>query len=169
MNPPPRPANDPPAVTSNALPRAYSQQGYEQQPYQQSPIAHGYAPYQPRTPFGYGMGMGAMGAMGMGGIGGIGGMGMPYRNTLQHPILQSTQSTFEILENIVNAFSGFAAMLESTYLATQSGFMAMISVADQMHALRAYLSQVMFPYNWPKCWSLLGDFSLHGKVCVVSY
>jgi peroxin-13 len=35
---------------------------------------------------------------------------------------QSTAATFQLMENIVRAFGGFAQMLESAYMTTQSSF-----------------------------------------------
>ena len=76
---------------------------------------------------------------GMGGMyGGVGGMygGMPGYgggqpgfiedpNSLTNSFSQSTQATFQIIENIVGAFGGFAQMLDSTYMATHSSFFGM--------------------------------------------
>lgn len=72
-------------------------------------------------------GMGGMyGGMGMGGMyGGMGGMGgMPGdpNNSLTQSFSQSTAATFQLIENIVGAFGGFAQMLQSTYMATHSSF-----------------------------------------------
>ncbi|KAJ3126484.1 Peroxisomal membrane protein PAS20 [Nowakowskiella sp. JEL0407] len=55
---------------------------------------------------------------------------------------QSTQSTFQTLDQVVQAFGGFAQMLESTFFATHSSFMAMIGVAEQFGNLKNYLSQL---------------------------
>jgi peroxin-13 len=76
--------------------------------------------------YGGGMGMGGMygGGMGMGGM--YGGMGMPgdpnNPQSLTQSFSQSTQATFQLIENIVGAFGGFAQMLQSTYMATHSSF-----------------------------------------------
>jgi peroxin-13 len=71
--------------------------------------------------YGGGMGMG----MGMGGMYG-GGMGMPgdpnNPASLTQSFSQSTAATFQLIENIVGAFGGFAQMLQSTYMATHSSF-----------------------------------------------
>jgi peroxin-13 len=74
-------------------------------------------------------GMGGYGSMYGGGMGGMYG-GMPGQmpgdpndpNGLTHGFTQSTAATFQIIENIVGAFGGFAQMLESTYMATHSSF-----------------------------------------------
>jgi peroxin-13 len=79
-------------------------------------------------------GMGGMGSMygGMGmGMGGMygGGMGMPgdpnNPASLTQSFSQSTAATFQLIENIVGAFGGFAQMLQSTYMATHSSFFGM--------------------------------------------
>ena len=70
---------------------------------------------------GYGGMMGGMGGM----YGGMG-MGMPgdpnNPQSLTQSFSQSTQATFQLIENIVGAFGGFAQMLQSTYMATHSSF-----------------------------------------------
>jgi peroxin-13 len=48
-----------------------------------------------------------------------------------------------MIDQIVQAFGGFAQMLESTFFATHSSFMAMVGVAEQMGHLRSYLGQVL--------------------------
>jgi peroxin-13 len=76
--------------------------------------------------YGGGRGRGGMygGGMGMGGM--YGGMGMPgdpnNPQSLTQSFSQSTQATFQLIENIVGAFGGFAQMLQSTYMATHSSF-----------------------------------------------
>lgn len=108
--------------------------------YSRTPYNAAYNPYS--SPYsrygGYGGGMyGSYG--GMGGYGGYGGMmggmggmygGMPGMmpgdpnnpNSLTNSFSNSTQATFQMLEGIVGTFSGFAQMLESTYMATHSSF-----------------------------------------------
>jgi len=56
---------------------------------------------------------------------------------------QSTQATFQVLDQIVQAFGGFAQMLDSTFHATYSSFMAMVGVIDQFGVLREYLGRVL--------------------------
>lgn len=79
---------------------------------------------------GYGGMYGGMGGMGMGGM--YGGMGMPgdpnNPQSLTQSFSQSTQATFQLIENIVGAFGGFAQMLQSTYMATHSSFFGTCSV-----------------------------------------
>ena len=47
--------------------------------------------------------------------------------TFAQQMEQSTQSTFQVLDQIVQAFGGFSQMLESTFFATHSSFMAMVN------------------------------------------
>ncbi|KAI1205389.1 uncharacterized protein F4807DRAFT_283863 [Annulohypoxylon truncatum] len=132
--------------------------------YSRTPYNSAYSPYS--SPYsrygGYGGGMyGSYGGMGgMGGYGGYGGMmggmggmygGMPGMmqgdpnnpNSLTNSFSNSTQATFQMLEGIVGTFSGFAQMLESTYMATHSSFFAMVSVAEQFSNLRQTLGSVL--------------------------
>ncbi|KAI8980238.1 Peroxin 13, N-terminal region-domain-containing protein [Pilobolus umbonatus] len=105
---------------------------------------------------GYG-GMSSYGGMGGynsygGGMGGYGGMnrygmnrmgpGGPEDMSLTQRMEMGTRSTFEVIENIVGAFGGFAQMLDSTFMATHSSFMAMVGVAEQLGFLKNYLGQV---------------------------
>ncbi|KAI9497109.1 Peroxin 13, N-terminal region-domain-containing protein [Zychaea mexicana] len=53
-----------------------------------------------------------------------------------------TRPAFEVIEQIVGAFGGFAQMLDSTFMATHSSFMAMMGMAEQLGFLRSYLGQV---------------------------
>ncbi|KAJ9648494.1 Peroxisomal membrane protein PAS20 [Coniosporium tulheliwenetii] len=102
---------------------------------------------------GYGSMYGGMGGMGgmYGGMGGMGGMyggmggmpGDPNNPSLTQSMNQSTQATFQLIENIVGAFGGFAQMLESTYMATHSSFFAMVSVAEQFGNLRQTLGSIL--------------------------
>lgn len=72
---------------------------------------------------GYGgmYGGGMYGGMGMGGMPGM--MQDPNNpNSLTNQFSNSTQATFQLLEGLVGAFTGFAQMLESTYMTTHSSF-----------------------------------------------
>lgn len=92
-------------------------------------------------------GMGGMG-MGMGGMyGGMGGMPGDPNSSLTQSFSQSTAATFQLIENIVGAFGGFAQMLQSTYMATHSSFFAMVSVAEQFGNLRQTLGSVLGIYT----------------------
>lgn len=71
----------------------------------------------------YGSGYGG----GMYGNGMYGGGGMMGPNGEMQPggissFAQSTQASFQMIEGLVQAFGGFAQMLESTYMATHSSF-----------------------------------------------
>lgn len=95
----------------------------------------GYSPYSRLGAYG-GYGGGGM----YGGYGGYGSMygggmygGMPGfqpngdPNSLTNQFNNSTQATFQMLQGIVQAFGGFAQMLESTYMATHSSFFGMLN------------------------------------------
>lgn len=128
-----------------------------------SPYSSGYggmssysSPYSSMGGYGSMYGMGGMGGMygGMGGMGGYGGMyggmgGMPGdpNQSLTQSFSQSTAATFQLIENIVGAFGGFAQMLQSTYMATHSSFFAMVSVAEQFGNLRQTLGSVLGIYT----------------------
>jgi peroxin-13 len=55
----------------------------------------------------------------------------------------STAAGFHMIESVVGAFGGFSQMLESTFFATHSSFMAMVGVVEQFGNLRNYLGQVL--------------------------
>ncbi|KAG1474681.1 hypothetical protein G6F56_000207 [Rhizopus delemar] len=93
----------------------------------------------------------------MGGYGGYGGYNtgfspynrMGYNNNMgmmgETPLQQmesSTRATFDVIGSIVQAFGGFAQMLDSTYMVTHSSFMAMVGVAEQFGNLRHYLGNI---------------------------
>ncbi|KAJ1971440.1 Peroxisomal membrane protein PAS20 [Dimargaris xerosporica] len=102
-----------------------------------------YGSYSP-----YGSGYGGYGGYGprLGGLYGrpMMGNGFPGDDpeSLSAGLEASTRSTFQVLEQIVNAFGGFAQMLDSTFQATHSSFMAMVGMAEQLGVLRGYLGQV---------------------------
>ena len=82
--------------------------------------------------------MGSMyggGGYGMNGMNGMGyGMGMPGQpgdQSLTQTWNQSTAATFQLMESIVRAFGGFAQMLESAYMTTQSSFFGELSEPDK--------------------------------------
>lgn len=99
----------------------------------------GYSSYS--SPYSrYGMGgmssmYGGMGSYGgYGGMGAMGGYGAGYPmggdpndpNSFMRGMENSTATTFQMIESIVQAFGGFAQMLESTYMATHSSFFGML-------------------------------------------
>jgi peroxin-13 len=67
---------------------------------------------------------------------------MMEENSLTQQMELSTQSTFQVLDQIVQSFMGFSNMLESTFFATHSSFMAMVGVAEQFGHLKTYLGEV---------------------------
>jgi hypothetical protein len=85
---------------------------------------------------GYGGGMNSMYGGGMYGGGGYGMNGMPGQPgqdpSLTQSFSQSTAATFQIIESIVGAASGFAQMLESTYMATHSSFFGRVSEGEDV-------------------------------------
>ncbi|KAI9018013.1 Peroxin 13, N-terminal region-domain-containing protein [Phycomyces nitens] len=109
---------------------------------------------------GYGSSYGTSGYGGYGGYGGMnsynrmGSYGSPYGRPgmmngggpedmgLQQRMEIGTRPAFEVVERIVGAFGGFAQMLDSTFMATHSSFMAMVGVAEQFGRLKGYLGQV---------------------------
>lgn len=101
---------------------------------------------------GYGMGMGGMG-MGMGM--GMNGMMDPNNPSLMQQVESSTQQTFALLQSIVQTFSGFSQMLDSTFMATHSSFFAMLGVAEQFGQMKQALGQVVGVFGlvgWLRGW-----------------
>ncbi|CAG8820357.1 22208_t:CDS:2, partial [Cetraspora pellucida] len=80
---------------------------------------------------------------GMMGPNGPNGPNGPDDMSLTQRMEANTAAGFHMIESIVNAFGGFAQMLESTYFATHSSFMAMVGVVEQFGNLRNYLGQVL--------------------------
>ncbi|KAG0328578.1 Peroxisomal membrane protein PAS20 [Dissophora globulifera] len=89
-----------------------------------------------------GYGMNRMG-MGMNGMNGVNGPMGPEEMSLMQRMEQGSAPTFQLIESVVGAFGGFAQMLDSTFMATHSSFMAMVGVAEQFGHLRGYLGQVL--------------------------
>lgn len=92
----------------------------------------------------YGGGYGGLGSMYGGGYGGLGSMygsGGYMNNGPLGPggFGESTQATFQLIESLIGTVTGFAQMLESTYMATHSSFFSMVSVAEQF----SYLKEVL--------------------------
>ncbi|KAL3229267.1 Peroxisomal membrane protein PEX13 [Nakaseomyces bracarensis] len=67
-----------------------------------------------------------------------GGYGENNMNGLEQ-ISESTRATFQLIESLIGAVTGFAQMLESTYMATHNSFFTMISVAEQFNYLKEVL------------------------------
>ncbi|CAO3629428.1 unnamed protein product [Cunninghamella blakesleeana] len=103
----------------------------------------GYGSYGGMSGYGGYGGMGGYGYNRFGNrMGGMGGMGGPEGPGLSERMEMSTRSTFEVIEQIVGAFGGIAQMLDSTFMATHSSFMAMVGVAEQLGHLKSYLGSV---------------------------
>lgn len=90
------------------------------------------------------------------------GMGMPgmmpadpNNPSLIQQVGSSTSQTFALIQSIVQTFGGFAQMLDSTFMATQSSFFAMLGVAEQFSHLRGALSRVFGIFGlvaWLRGW-----------------
>lgn len=115
---------------------------------------------------GYGNYGGGYGGYGMSPYG-MGGMGAPQIDpatgqpvpSLMQQAESSTGQTFALIQSIVGTFTGFANMLESTFMATHSSFFAMLGVAEQFGQLKVALGQVfgLFGFvGWMRGW-LRGD------------
>ncbi|CAG8457323.1 4024_t:CDS:2 [Ambispora leptoticha] len=108
----------------------------------------GYSPYSRYSSYGGGgySGYGSYGYNRYGTGGMMGGPNGPI-NPEEIPLTQrmeaSTSAGFHMIESVVNAFGGFASMLESTFFATHSSFMAMVGVVEQFGNLRNYLGQIL--------------------------
>lgn len=85
----------------------------------------------------YGGGFGNYGSFYGNGMYG-GGYGDGNMNGLEQ-ISESTRATFQLIESLIGAVTGFAQMLESTYMATNNSFFTMISVAEQFNYLKEVL------------------------------
>ncbi|RHZ51058.1 hypothetical protein Glove_485g24 [Diversispora epigaea] len=148
----------------------YNTTGYNATGYNATGYNSGYSPYSSYGSYGGGFGTpynryssysspysryGSYGSYGGGGYGspynrfgfggrmGPGGPPGPEEMSLTQRMEASTAAGFHMIESIVNAFGGFAQMLESTFFATHSSFMAMVGVVEQFGNLRNYLGQVL--------------------------
>ncbi|PLW43857.1 hypothetical protein PCASD_05805 [Puccinia coronata f. sp. avenae] len=123
---------------------------------------------------GYGGGMGYGGLGGYGGMmgGGYGGgltnpMGMngpvdptgmipiqqQQQPTLSQTLAHSTQSTFQLLESLVMAFSGFSQLLESTFMMTHSSFFTFIQLIEQFNLFKFSITKILSLFDllkWAK-------------------
>jgi peroxin-13 len=88
---------------------------------------------------GYGYGAGAYGS-----YGGAYGNRPPFNRFGTTPAddPSGSEAAFRILDQIVQAFGGMAHMLESTFMATHSSYMAMMGLADQFGNMRQFLSEM---------------------------
>lgn len=79
----------------------------------------------------------------------------PNNPSLIQQVGSSTSQTFALIQSIVQTFGGFAQMLDSTFMATQSSFFAMLGVAEQFAHLKGALSQVVGVFGlvaWLRSW-----------------
>jgi peroxin-13 len=79
----------------------------------------------------------------------------PNNLSLVQQVGSSTSQTFALIQSIVQTFGGFAQMLDSTFMATQSSFFAMLGVAEQFAHLKGALSQVLGVFGlvaWLRSW-----------------
>ncbi|KAL6940379.1 hypothetical protein ACO0QE_004278 [Hanseniaspora vineae] len=84
----------------------------------------------------YGSGMYGSGMYGSGMYGsGMYGSGM-HGNGMNGLLPEGTQSAFQLIEAMIYTFTGFAQMLEATYMATHSSFFTMVSVAEQLQSFK---------------------------------
>ncbi|CAI4046363.1 hypothetical protein SKDZ_12G2270 [Saccharomyces kudriavzevii ZP591] len=74
-----------------------------------------------------------------GGYGAGAGAGAGYGMNNGNGLGESTKATFQLIESLIGAVTGFAQMLESTYMATHNSFFTMVSVAEQFGNLREML------------------------------
>ncbi|KAG2218675.1 hypothetical protein INT45_013341 [Circinella minor] len=95
-----------------------------------------------------------------GGMYGAGGAGDEF--SMQQRMESSTRATFDVIQQIVGAFGGFAQMLDSTFMATYSSFMAMVGVAEQFGNLQSYLGNLFSIYAWIRWFKRL-FYRLRGK------
>nr|CAG8530825.1 11282_t:CDS:2 [Entrophospora candida] len=109
---------------------------------------------------GFGVGYGSGGSYGSpyNRFGGMGMMGPPLPGgqfgrpddmmttmSLTQRIEANTAAGFQMIESMVNVFGGLAQMLESTYFATHSSFMAMVGVVEQFANLE--MCQALYDFR----------------------
>lgn len=58
-------------------------------------------------------------------------------------ITNSTQATFQLIESLIGAVTGFAQILESTYMATHNSFFTLMSIAEQFSYLKQMLGSAI--------------------------
>jgi peroxin-13 len=75
------------------------------------------------------------------------GGGGPEDFTVGQRMEAGTRATFELIEQIVGAFGGFAQMLDATFMATHASFMAMVGVAEQFGHVHTYFGNIFNIYN----------------------
>lgn len=68
--------------------------------------------------------------------------GNQYNQYQPANIGQGTQQAFFVLEQLVQTISGFSQMLDSTFHATQSSFMAMLGLAEQFGNMKTFMASI---------------------------
>ena len=94
----------------------------------------------------YGMNMNSMCPGAYSRMGTFGQLGMPSDPTnpsVTQAFESTTATTFTLLQSVVQTFAGLAQMLESTFMATHSSFLALAGVVDQFAQLRNALGGVL--------------------------
>ena len=124
-------------TTSSYVPRfsPYNQPYYGHASY--SPSTYGY-----RTIYGSG-GYEPTAAMMMDGNPTI-----PGSTSLTRHMETSSREAFRLIDTVVQAVGGFAQMLNSTFYATYSSFMAIVSMAEQFGNMRHYLTSMFSIFVW---------------------
>lgn len=77
---------------------------------------------------------------------------------------ESTRATFQLIESLIGAVTGFAQMLESTYMATHNSFFTMISVAEQFNYLKEVLGSAFGIFAIMKFLKRLLYFVTNGRL-----
>ncbi|EDO16435.1 hypothetical protein Kpol_1030p45 [Vanderwaltozyma polyspora DSM 70294] len=92
--------------------------------------------------------------------------GSPYGGLNQNNtgVAESTQATFQLIESIIGAFTGFAQMLESTYMATHNSFFTMVSVAEQFNYLKEAIGSFFGIFALMKVLRKILHFLSNGKI-----
>jgi peroxin-13 len=67
---------------------------------------------------------------------------IPGSMSLSRHMETSSREAFRLIDTVVQAVGGFAQMLDSTFYATYSSFMAMVSMAEQFGHMRQYLTSM---------------------------
>ncbi|KAG9297366.1 hypothetical protein G9A89_009450 [Geosiphon pyriformis] len=129
---------------------SYNSYGSGYSPYRYGSYSSGYSPYNRYNNYSSYNSYGSYGASPYSRFGGntygapgAPGPGVPDDISLTQRMEASTSAGFHMIESVVNAFGGFASMLESTFFATHSSFMAMVGVVEQFGNLRNYLGQIL--------------------------
>ncbi|CCD25256.1 peroxin PEX13 NDAI_0E04390 [Naumovozyma dairenensis CBS 421] len=139
-------------------------------------LPYGYGNSSFNNSYGYGAGTSGIGGgygygynNNMGGIlGGNSGYGYGYDGgmggRISNDIGESTRATFQLIESIIGTVTGFAQMLESSYLATHNSFFTMVSVAEQFSYLKDSLGSFFGIFTIMKVLKKLLYFITKGKL-----